>query len=182
MQNNFDGENQVLKQTLRDMKADIEKLETELVTLRPTTPTITLPTTQSTEPSVQNPCQFSGKRFNGHCYWVVGGYDQKKSWGDAAQYCEFYNSYLVEITSDVELEFIYNEIVTRYSHYWIGATDMVTKGKFVYEHSNQEVPIKYWRRGQPDNRDGDKRCVALHGLLLYDRSCFYTRPFVCEKS
>ena len=101
---------------------------------------------------------------------------------NASAYCENRNSYLIEITTDEELEFA-RGLFSRYM-FWIGATDREQDGTFIYQHSQQLVPGKYWAKGEPDNYYGE-HCAYMWQykgkLEFYDDNCRVYAYFVCEK-
>ena len=97
------------------------------------------------------------------------------------------NSYLIEISTDAELKFaaeIINDFCRYIGFFWIGATDRVTEGRFVYQHSQHLVPKKYRRAGEPNNAYGS-HCAAMvwyHGDLKFvDDHCSVRGDYVCEK-
>ena len=157
-----------------------------------TKPTIE-PTTPATDPSTQlnlttpylHSCDEGWRNFNGHCYLFVKG---NKIWDDASAYCESMNSYLIEISTDEEREFA-EELVLDYGRYyclWIGATDRVTEGRFVYQNSQQQVQKKYWAKREPDNDYGIEHWATMflyyRELQLFNDGCNWNSYFVCEKN
>ena len=163
MQSRFEAENQALKDAIREMQTDNYNMKRGLTK-----------------------CDDSWEGFNGHCYLVVL---VRKKWKDASAFCGSKSSYLIEITTDQELEFA-TELMrkTLGSHgFWIGATDKKTNGTFVYQKSKRPVPENYWSEGQPDNYRGDEHCAGMYdytqvGVVeLFDTFCSYGRYFVCEK-
>ena len=202
LKNKLETEN--LKHALFEIQNDNENIKTELkklqatcactsATTAPQPTTTTLPSTRTitttTKPATTTPflhsCDEGWRNFNGHCFLFV---KENKKWDDALAYCESMNSYLIEISTDAELEFA-AEIIHELSGYigfsWIGATDRVTEGTFVYQNSHQQVPKKYWRAGEPNNAYGS-HCAAMvwyHGDLEFvDDRCSVKADFVCKKT
>ena len=178
---------QNMKQTLREVQNDNLKMKTELSKLQATTTTTPLPTTTTTTTTpIPILCDGDWERFNGNCYLVVL---REKSWDDASAYCSSKNSYLLEITTDTEREFV-TELVRDYrdNGFWIGATDRDTYRRFIYHHSKLPIPENYWREGEPENWLGYEHCVNMYrsfssGVVeLYDFTCTFRSRFVCEKS
>ena len=101
--------------------------------------------------------------------------------------CESKNSYLVEVTTESELEFVGQLGKLAYSQIWIGATDLLRgrEGVFVYQNSQRTVSQTFWGDGEPNNKGGEEHCVDIFGwrggAKLNDVPCTYKRPFVCEK-
>ena len=157
LQSHVEAENQAFKETISELKTVIER---------------------------HHPC-FDWENFNDHCYLAVL---ERKTWDDASAFCESNNSYLVEITTDAELDFA-ADLLRKHSSFflfWIGATDKENNGTFVYNHSKQEVPEKYWGNGQP-NQNGDEPCVASlqyyvkTDVTFHDYRCNTGFSFICEK-
>ena len=150
---------------------------------RTTTPTpehTTTPTTPETTTPFLSSCDQGWKLFNGHCYLVVYRGQRRD---DASAFCENMTSYLMEITTDEELEFV-GGLVSR-SMFWIGATNR-EQHRYVYEHSQQQVPDKYWGRGEPDHFYGEHcayTCPFFEdgNLKLCDDNCRVYAYSVCEK-
>ena len=179
--NNIETENRELRNIIVGVQNDNKKLQNayeqinrELIKLQAAM-LATLTTT----------CDGDWKHFNGHCYLVVR---QHKSWDDASAYCSSKNSYLLEITTDIEREFA-TELVRDYHYFfWIGATDRDTTGRFIYYHSKLPIPENYWRQGQPDDFWANQHCVYMYRYTrsavveLFDLDCTTPTRFVCEKS
>ena len=133
-------------------------------------------------------CDIGWSSFDGHCYLVVR---VEKPWDDALAYCQNRDSYLLEITTDEELEFVDVELIRDYrKSFWVGATNREHFWEFVYQHSKERVPEMYWRPGQPDNYRDGLQCVYMWRRLgeaqyrnfkLNDLPCDYEFYFVCEK-
>ena len=146
-------------------------------------------------------CDEGWVNLNGHCYLVV---NEGRPWNEASAYCENMASSLIEITTDSEFDAV-AELMRDYSGYtwyWIGATDTEVEGgetdtevedgatdrdterTFIYQHSRQRIPEKYWKYGQPD--DTEQHCALMHSwsngdLKFYDGRCEWNWFFVCEK-
>ena len=194
---NIQAENKAMKDVMRRLNNDNENVKTELSLLKrqvlKTTSTTTMPPTTTTTttmpPTRPVTCDDGWQRFNGHCYMFV---NQRNTWDHALSYCEARSSYLLEITSDKEYEFVETELERLYrkydSHtYWTGGTNRQSQGTFLYHHSGEPVPNKYWTPGQPWPRRGNERCVGMYYSNseyagLYDGSCSNSIRFVCEKS
>ena len=184
MRSDFEAETKTLKQTVHEMQNDNEQIRTELSKLQASTTTTPLPTTTTTTTTIPILCDGDWESFDDHCYLFVSQY---KSWDDASAYCSSKNSYLVEITTDTEREFV-SDLVRDYpaGWFWIGATDRDTTGWFIYYHSKLPIPEKYWYKGQPDNSGGNQHCVTMRSYTrrgvveLYDYSCNLRTWFVCE--
>ena len=55
---------------------------------------------------------------------------------------------------------------------WIGATDAVKEGTWIWESSKTSMTYSYWNRGEPNNGYGGENClVSLNGGWWNDDSC-----------
>ena len=192
----LESANQAINQTMREIKNDIENLRAKLTTLEATCKctsttlssttiqtTTTKPTTTETTMQFLSSCDDGWRLFNGHCYLVV---NVGKRWDDALAYCKKMDSYLIEITTDEERDFARGVVGSLYV-FWTGATDREKEGTFVYQHSKQQVPEKYWRKGEPNDAYGQD-CAGMYvsdyyngELVFYDDRCRVFADFVCEK-
>ena len=177
--NNIETENRKLRNIIAEVKKDYKKLQNaygqinrELTKLQAATLTT---------------CDGDWGYFNGHCY--LAELHQLITWDDASAYCSSNNSYLLEITTDTEREFVTEFLRDNRYWFWVGATDKDTTGSFIYYHSNLPIPENYWGEGAPDNSGGNQHCVYMYDFYtrsgvveLDDYSCTSRRRFVCEKS
>ena len=163
-----------LKQRCDNLRADQDKLESENRVLGKTISEL------QTE---------HWAYFNGHYYLVV---KLEKNWDDASDYCKNRDSYLIEITTDEEMQFV-EELVHDYqgsdARFWIGVNDRAKEGKFKYPRSREKVPEKFWALNQPNNNAVGgiaEDCVIImrsdRELSLNDITCDKKRHFICEKS
>ena len=164
--------NQMLEQTIGEMKEGSILSKTK---------------EGSTEPTVSVSCEDNWAQFEGHCYLY---YDIKKyDWFNADSMCWQKGGYLVEITSQPELEFV-TGLAQGSERIWTGGTDIQGghKGPFVYDHSKEAIPTQFWARGEP-NTSRNQHCVYMHltgGQSVFKvygcKDWWYSdNTFVCEK-
>ena len=140
--------------------------------------------TTTTTSATPNQCEEGWISFDSHCYLIVQEYN---SWDNASSYCECKESYLVEIDTDTELNFLRDEVLSVLDNpmFWIGATLSITcEETFRYRRTGELVPNEYWAEGQPYVSE-DQFCV---GMMLYEEdfgmhctACCKKMYFVCEK-
>ena len=129
--------------------------------------------------------------FNGTYYLVV--VKLEANWDDALDYCKSRDSHLIEITTDEKMQFV-EELVQDYqgsdAFFWIGVNDRAEEGTFIYPHSREKVPEKFWGWNQPNNLTiggHAQHCVMIYRnrnrgkLELNDNECHLARHFICEK-
>ena len=175
---NIQAENKAMKDVIRHVTTELVQLESNILK------TTTMPHTTIKPPTRPDICDDGWRLFNCHRYLFV---EQYKTWDDALSYCETRRSYLLEITSDIEYEFVSTELRRLdWSYCWTGGTDRRSQGSFLYHHSGEPVPNKHWAPGQPNNGGGDEHCVVMYYLSseygLFDITCPSSYRFICEKS
>jgi hypothetical protein len=94
--------------------------------------------------------------FGGHHYLIV---KQKLSWQKAQLWCEAKGGQLACIESEAEQQFIAKLAAGKY--YYLGATDQVHEGVFVWINGSRFEYTK-WYQGQPNNYDGDEHYLATY--------------------
>lgn len=184
-QSNIEAVVQTLTQTVREVQAENINIKRELTELKASCVIPTPPTTP-----IAPQCEDGWKGFEGRCYLLVTSL--RKIWADAATYCQARDSYLIEIYTDAEVEFVSFNLLrqsNQYFNFWVGASYQDNEGYFVYQHSNLRVPDKYWGPGEPNNYSEGYRCAAMYdfkytagkNVELRDHRCRSQRAFVCEK-
>ena len=200
-QNQLETQIKTLTTTVLELKSEIVGLKSELTKLQDTCSSATVTSTDTTnsndsntkgtttEPLTSPPtflrsCDEGWSNFDDHCYLIV---KKGKSRDVASSFCELKNSYLIEINTDPEREFINTTLLRDYADYgfWTGATDRDTPENFVYQHSKEVVPEKYWHDGEPNNYTGNQHCVSMDlrngDVKFWDITCSWWFWAVCEK-
>ncbi|XP_046546491.1 perlucin-like [Haliotis rubra] len=116
------------------------------------------------------------------CYWfsnITG------SFAEARSYCQFFGSHLARVTSKDEADYLRSRANEEKGStgYWLGATDLIKEGKFVWEGGS---PLNYtnWRPGQPNNVSPQQHCLTLYKNFEYnwnDYDCIKKTEFICER-
>ncbi|XP_016963624.1 C-type lectin 37Db [Drosophila biarmipes] len=119
----------------------------------------------------------------------VGGKDyfislEKYNWFEATNRCRQKGGFLLNLESQEELELLSPFLHPAYS-YWLSLNDLGVRGVYVSEATGHEAPFLNWSAGQPDNSDGDDRCVELwpstrSQFRMNDLSCRMPVAFVCQ--
>ncbi|XP_061195852.1 perlucin-like [Saccostrea echinata] len=144
-----------------------------------------LPVSTSTLSSVSCPAGWT--LFQRSCYFF--GYDYG-NWTHGKNQCErkHGSSKYLRITSEAEDTFIRDyvrgqgltDVKTR--DFWIGGTDAVRDGVFLWEGHFQQFTYTDWGPGNPD-RIGSADCVILFKRSDYkwhDTSCSNDNSYICE--
>ena len=126
-------------------------------------------------------CQEGWERFEHHCYLFSS---QRQTWNEALSFCQARNSYLVELQSDDEIQFV-GTLITK-KNLWIGASDNEIEGTFIWNNSREPVSDSFWNSGEPNNKKGNEHCVHAYYLRslrgkFNDNDCSDRLYFACEK-
>jgi hypothetical protein len=141
--------------------------ETTAITPTPTPKVSANPDTKILNRRILNPA-------NQHLYLYV---EQTKTWSAARDYCAEQGGYLVTIQDAKENMYIYN--LTNEGWAWLGATDEVNEGTWVWVSGE---PWKYskWAYQQPSGDDYLTYKAGLAGDNNWDDVVVDSRPFICE--
>ncbi|XP_046901542.1 CD209 antigen-like protein E isoform X2 [Hypomesus transpacificus] len=132
-------------------------------------------------------CPNGWKKLNCSCYYVS---TERKNWTDSRQDCRDRGADLVILNSPEEQVFL-NNLKKRV---WIGLTDTVTEGTFIWVDGTPLTTLKYWWGSQPDNyskqpgSDGED-CAEIYyspsdvppPKTWNDYTCDSDNFWVCEK-
>ena len=69
--------------------------------------------------------------------------------------------------------------------FWIGGSDVMAEGKWMWMTSHTPISYTNWARGAPSNNLGRQHCLSIHyyvGYLWNDEQCTLSLPFICEKN
>nr|XP_022310943.1 low affinity immunoglobulin epsilon Fc receptor-like [Crassostrea virginica] len=137
-------------------------------------------------------CETGWLEFKGHCYHKG---QTKGNWSEAKLECRNMCSYLIEIESKEEADWIsatFLENVNCLSSIydctaWTGLNDLDIEGTYVWDHSNAPITFSNWMDGEPSvgypNQALIKDCIdILRGGVWNDRKCFHLNWVICEKS
>ncbi|XP_005916855.1 CD209 antigen-like protein E isoform X2 [Haplochromis burtoni] len=95
--------------------------------------------------------------------------NSRKNWTESRQYCINQGGDLLVI-SNLEEQLLITDNFQKVSSsgvwwqngYWVGLTDVVTEGTWVWVNNVTEVDSMYWRSGQPDSSGEEKKnCAAF---------------------
>ncbi|XP_061180795.1 perlucin-like protein [Saccostrea echinata] len=128
----------------------------------------------------EDECSDGWFRFEDHCYY---NNLTDITWNEAENVCNHHGAYLVEINSSYENLWLDRELPNEERHRWIGATDILTEGQFLWSFSNTELNFENWRNGEPNNVNQKEHCaVIMKGGRWNDFKCYCSQAFICEKN
>ena len=119
------------------------------------------------------------KMFNSHCYKFV---QTRKNWSGAKNYCNGLSSYLVTIHSQAEKDFVASLTPNDGINTWLGLSDLVSEGAWIWEDGRPWGSYTAWKSGEPNDQHGED-CVEIYdeSNLWNDRRCSALNSFVCKK-
>lgn len=120
--------------------------------------------------------------FNLACYKIFG--EVKMSWNNARQHCEDLNSILATVHSPDENEFVSSLPTTAagFTYAWIGASDAVSEGSWVWVDGKSWGGYENWYGNNPNGGDhGNCGLLMIYNGQWDDASCSLTRPYICKK-
>jgi hypothetical protein len=95
---------------------------------------------------------------NNHWYQRI---DDTRSWHMAKAHCESLEGYLVTITSQVEQDFVFDNLVSNsQQNCWLGATDQENEGNWQWV-TGENWDFVNWDTSQPDNCNELEHYAAL---------------------
>ncbi|XP_052803924.1 perlucin-like protein [Mya arenaria] len=134
-------------------------------------------------------CPSGWEHHDESCYFLH--WHDKYDWIESTAFCSTHpHAYLADVTDNSENAFIKGLIVNRFAnerdaHVWLGATDEITEGVFVWNVNNQKVIYTDWGPGEPNSVPLNIRedCLvywAHYSWKWADLDCHQKCYFVCE--
>ncbi|KAL3841959.1 hypothetical protein ACJMK2_020035 [Sinanodonta woodiana] len=118
------------------------------------------------------------------CYHIS---HEKRNWVDASEMCKFDGGYLLEVNNADEGHFLEHQVKLfnfPEDGAWLGATDNMLKGDWVWAHSNTLLssrPYTHWAPGEPNDLGGNENCLIINNNGFWnDRDCSTVFHYICE--
>ncbi|XP_062598569.1 C-type lectin domain family 4 member M-like [Saccostrea cucullata] len=129
-------------------------------------------------------CEKDWVQFEENCYLFLR---TEYYFKDAVDYCNraAAGAHLLEIKSSRVENWINLQLTIRgFQYAWIGLTDILSEGRFVFISTGSKPTYTNWHKNEPNNAGKVEHCVEKYrtGLKWNDRPCDVKRPFVCELS
>jgi len=86
--------------------------------------------------------------------------------------------YIASVKDQEELDAITAKLDNK--RYWLGINNRASKGNYLSEASGKETQFLKWRSGEPNNIEGNERCVELVGGEMNDDMCFRNLHIICQ--
>uniref|UniRef100_A0A0B6ZSS2 C-type lectin domain-containing protein n=1 Tax=Arion vulgaris TaxID=1028688 RepID=A0A0B6ZSS2_9EUPU len=127
-------------------------------------------------------CYSGWEQYKNSCYGLG---EEHVDWQDAAQFCELYNSYLVEINDEEENNWLVTYLKGKASgSVWTGGSERHHRGVWEWIPSRRPFgKFSSWYGNEPLGVAED--CLEISAGLGYkwnDLNCLAARRFVCERS
>ncbi|XP_062587350.1 perlucin-like protein [Saccostrea cucullata] len=122
------------------------------------------------------------------CYAFIDA--EPLGWTEAMFYCSTLHAKLVEIESASENSFLKNHLFSAKTNgtYWIGLTDALVEGKFLWQTTQDDVDFVDWAPNEPNDFHHvhmvTEDCASLYFPYHYqwnDSPCSTKNDFICEK-
>ncbi|XP_041372946.1 galactose-specific lectin nattectin-like [Gigantopelta aegis] len=108
-----------------------------------------------------------------------------QSWASSVAFCMAHGAHLAEITSPEENNFLSNLVKQNHppgSQIWIGGTDALSEGNWIWSHTEEIFQYQNWDSGQPSNYGGSEHCVTIRTNGKWnDNPCCENLHSICEK-
>ncbi|XP_022290814.2 low affinity immunoglobulin epsilon Fc receptor-like [Crassostrea virginica] len=129
-------------------------------------------------------CPGGWYHFATSCYAFIDA--EPLGWTEAMFYCSTLHAKLVEIGSSAEDNFLKNHAWSLHKNesYWIGLTDALVEGKFIWQTTQDDAVFSDWAPTEPNDAGHLEDCAALTFGYHYqwnDAHCSSKIDFICEK-
>ena len=115
------------------------------------------------------------------CYFIS---KTKRNWANARDDCIRRGSYLVEVQSKEEDDFLKGILMTEGEvTHWMGGNDLLKEGQWVWQQSGKPFIYTNWNPGQPTNLNGEEHCLQyMNEIKWNDAPCHNQYVYICEIS
>ncbi|XP_048775089.2 galactose-specific lectin nattectin-like [Ostrea edulis] len=129
-------------------------------------------------------CHHGWIKRGSSCYAFVTG--APDTWTEAMAFCTGISAKLVEIETAAENDFLRLHLIDRGTNdsFWIGLTDTIFEGEWLWMSSQSTPVYKDWSPGQPNNYQQNENCAHLYKPFSFhwnDFPCAAKQSFICEK-
>mmetsp|Transcript_23928 Transcript_23928/g.38169 ORF Transcript_23928/g.38169 Transcript_23928/m.38169 type:complete len:151 (+) Transcript_23928:67-519(+) len=125
-------------------------------------------------------CDNGWRAYKNHCYWFS---DDKAVFSNAVTNCFKFGSTLVEFCGKEEERWaMLQNRIKGYDLVWIGYTDSLEEGKYVYASSGETPSYFNWLKGQP-HKGKTENCAAVEmtEMKWHDYPCSHPMFYICKK-
>ncbi|XP_046565167.1 perlucin-like [Haliotis rubra] len=109
------------------------------------------------------------------------------TWPEAMIFCDSFGAKLAEISTPSQQQFLESYLTPFKSSIntldvWIGGSDLVVEGRFMWSRSGDPITYSNWVPGEPSSA-GYEDCLALFtskNFMWNDAPCETNQMFLCE--
>ncbi|XP_052707225.1 perlucin-like isoform X1 [Crassostrea angulata] len=136
-------------------------------------------------PTTGQSCPGGWYHFGTSCYAFIDA--EPLEWTEAMFYCSTLHAKLVEIETAAENAFLKSHLTSLHTsadNYWIGLTDALVEGKFVWQTTQEDAVFVDWAPLEPNDLAHIEDCGDLHSGYQFkwnDASCSSKFDFICER-
>nr|ANG56319.1 C-type lectin [Meretrix meretrix] len=128
-------------------------------------------------------CPNGWLRHESSCYHFS---HDTEDWPGAVVMCEKMGGNLLEIDGPLEGQYITSQVKLFNKAYWIGLSDVMEEGTWMWMGSNNPLePGSYsnWLPGQPSNSQNNENCADVWPTTgqWNDGQCHVPHNYICEK-
>ncbi|XP_062598128.1 perlucin-like protein [Saccostrea cucullata] len=133
-------------------------------------------------------CEPGWLQYETHCYFFG---ESEVTWMEAKSECEGSCSYLVEIETKEESDWLAQTFLFKDTcpsdiylscHAWTGGNDLTVEGRYQWSHSNKSINFTNWFDIEPYTPDKEDCIQLLMNGEWNDGTCSDKTQYICEKS
>ncbi|KAL3883520.1 hypothetical protein ACJMK2_029776 [Sinanodonta woodiana] len=129
-------------------------------------------------------CSTGWTRHERSCYHFS---HDKEEWPSAQFFCNTLGGYLAEVQDGAEASFLENQVNLLQStdtQFWIGGSDVLVEGEWVWMTSKTRIDpqVLHWGGpGRPSNTDNNENCLTIAARSEWnDAPCSLLFHYICE--
>lgn len=119
------------------------------------------------------------------CYAFIDS--EPDGWIEAMFFCSSVKAKLVEIETESENTFLKTHLqaigTPHNSSYWIGLSDIIQEGTYVWQTTQQRPDFADWGSDEPNDLHHNEDCIELYQMKNFhwnDAPCSVKSKFICE--
>ena len=114
-------------------------------------------------------------------------FTELRTWQNAQAACIRYGGFLAKIKNSAINKFLKDEFFVTDGMYWIGLSDSVKEGKWIWEDQTELKEFQGWDKNEPNGKLVEN-CAGIGKILLgtldgewFDSPCHIPMGFICQK-
>ncbi|XP_041372898.1 galactose-specific lectin nattectin-like [Gigantopelta aegis] len=127
-------------------------------------------------------CPLYWTPYEEYCYVIP---QVAQSWESATAFCMIHGAYLAEISTPEENDFLAQLVKQNHppeAQIWIGGTDALSEGHWIWSRSEETFQYQHWDSGEPSNSGGGEHCATVRTSGKWnDSPCSEKLHGICVK-